>query len=195
MPNWCSSSYSIVGDKEEIKALYSLMSELESRKEPLVKNGFGTSWLGCLVTALGGDWETVHCRGSWEGLELVDDCQINFFTETAWSPCNEVLDFIREKYPSLSYYYISEEPGMCIYQTNDEYGDYFPDRFKIDLCTPKGEYETEYFSSEESMFGWFKSQFNIELKSIEEIQALSEKWEEECEDAYCYAYLYEVVND
>lgn len=195
MPNWASSSYAIVGEKEEIKALYDLMNELQSRKEPLVKNGFGCNWLGCLVTALGGDWEKVHCRGSWESLELKDDCQLNFNTETAWSPCNEVMDLIIEKYPSLGYYYICEEPGMALYITNDEFRNYFPERYKVDLCTPEEDYETEYFYSMESLSKWFRKHYDVEINSIEDINALHEKWEQENEDAYCYIYEFEIEND
>ena len=55
MPNWCSTAYVIEGDAQEIKSLYELMKDLQDRKTPAVKNGFGTSWLGCLVDALGKD--------------------------------------------------------------------------------------------------------------------------------------------
>ena len=61
MPNWCSSSYVIEGDKKEVKKLYGIMHGLEKRKTPAVKNGFGTAWLGCLVNALGADWNKVYC--------------------------------------------------------------------------------------------------------------------------------------
>ena len=44
MPNWCSSSYVIEGDKKEVKKLYGIMHGLEKRKTPAVKNGFGTAW-------------------------------------------------------------------------------------------------------------------------------------------------------
>ena len=57
MPNWCSTAYVIEGDAQEIKSLYELMKDLQDRKTPAVKNGFGTSWLGCLVDALGKDWD------------------------------------------------------------------------------------------------------------------------------------------
>lgn len=55
MPNWCSSAYVIEGDAKEIKSLYELMKRLEDMEKPSVKNGFGTTWLGCLVDALGKD--------------------------------------------------------------------------------------------------------------------------------------------
>ena len=62
MPNWCSTAYAIEGDAQEIKKLYELMKNLQERKEPSVENGIGTSWLGCLVDALGEDWNKVSCR-------------------------------------------------------------------------------------------------------------------------------------
>ena len=70
MPNWCSTAYVIDGDAKEVKQLYELMKGLEERKTPSVENGFGTTWLGCLVDALGKDWNDVRCRGSWNGLEM-----------------------------------------------------------------------------------------------------------------------------
>lgn len=104
MPNWCSTAYAIEGDAQEIKKLYELMKNLQERKEPSVENGFGTSWLGCLVDALGEDWNKVSCRGDWANLEIEDET-LRFTTETAWGPCNETLDLVCEKFPSLRYYY------------------------------------------------------------------------------------------
>ena len=94
MPNWCSSSYVIEGDKKEVKKLYGIMHGLEKRKTPAVENGFGTAWLGCLVNAFGADWNKVYCRGDWSNLEMEQDT-LKFSTETAWGPCNEVFDLIR----------------------------------------------------------------------------------------------------
>lgn len=68
MPNWCFTSVVVDGNKKDVRSLYSIMSKLESRKKPLVDNGFGNTWLGCLVTKLGGDWEKIYCRGSWSNL-------------------------------------------------------------------------------------------------------------------------------
>lgn len=194
MPNWCSTAYSFLGDKKEIKALYHIMKNLESMKEPLVKNGFGSNWLGCLVTALKGDWEKIRCRGCWENLELIGDEQLNFSTESAWCPCDETMDLICEKFPSLSYYYIAEEPGCGIYETNDSTGEFFPDRFTIDICSPDEDYYTEYFISEEGMFKWFSETFNMDINSMGDIGKLSDKWEEENPDSYCWVHEFRIVD-
>ena len=93
MPNWCNTSLVFEGDKQEIKTLYQTMKKLERRKKPLIENGFGTNWLGCLVEALGSHWKEIYCRGTWFSLK----CQGNILrmeTETAWSPCIETYDFI-----------------------------------------------------------------------------------------------------
>lgn len=37
MPNWCSTSYTFVGEEKELKGLHELMKGLEERSEPLVK--------------------------------------------------------------------------------------------------------------------------------------------------------------
>nr|ABP57353.1 hypothetical protein bst098 [Bacteroides uniformis] len=121
MPNWCSTAYVIDGDAKEVKQLYELMKGLEERKTPSVENGFGTTWLGCLVDALGKDWNDVRCRGSWNGLEMDGDV-LKFSTETAWAPCSETFDLVREAFPNLRYYFQAEETGMEVYETNDEFG-------------------------------------------------------------------------
>lgn len=45
MPNWCSASYAIEGDAEEVKSLYKLMKRLQEQKNRLfltvsVKHGW-----------------------------------------------------------------------------------------------------------------------------------------------------------
>lgn len=91
MPNWAYTMYHATGDKEQLKKLHSIMSELEGMKAPgLHKNGFGATWLGNLVIKLGGDWEKVYCRGYWDNLLLHDDGSISFSVESAWDEPNEV---------------------------------------------------------------------------------------------------------
>ena len=63
MPNWCNTSYKFVGDKEEIADLYNKLQSLNDMPEPLVENGFGKLFLGCVVNLFGGDWKEIYCRG------------------------------------------------------------------------------------------------------------------------------------
>ena len=167
MPNWCSTAYVIEGDAKEVKSLYELMKRLQERKEPSVKNGFGTTWLGCLVDALGGDWNEVWCRGEWDTPQF-DGEVLRLSTMTAWSPCNETFDFVCKKFPSLYYFYQSEEPGMVEYWTNDHEGKYFPDKYIADVCTDDGEYLTEYFADMSGLFEWLEDLAERPVKSQQE---------------------------
>lgn len=197
MPNWCYTNYAVEGDKQEIETLYDTMTELEERSEPLVENGFGKTFLGCLISALGGDWKECYCRGEWNDLDLQGGV-LRFSTETAWSPCEDVIEFLKEKFPSLEFYYQAEESGMCFYQTNDKEGKYFPERYLLSgegLSDFFKDFDTcEYFNTFDELVDWFKEKCGVEVKSLEDIEELFEKWEEEKDDAYCNIYEFEVVD-
>lgn len=126
MPNICTAYYVIEGEKKELDALYETMTSLQAMEQPLVENGFGPTWLGCLVKALGKNPEEVLCRGEWLELERADDT-LRMTFETAWTPCYEVAALIKNTYPSLHIYYKAEEPGNGIYVKNDVEGKYFPE--------------------------------------------------------------------
>lgn len=175
MPNWCSTAYAIEGDAKEVKSLYDLMNELQKQKEPSIHNDYGSAWLGSLVDALGEDWKKVYCRGSWYDMEF-DGRVLTFNTETAWSPCNEMFDTVCKKYPTLSYYYRSEEPGMALYSTNDKEGRYFQDRFIVELCTPEEEYYTEYFPDLQSMYEWLEDISDMQVQSMQDVDAIVRQW-------------------
>ena len=191
MPNWCSTAYAIEGNAKELKKLYDLMNGLQERKEPSVPNGFGTAWLGCLVDALGENWENVHCRGDWYNLQF-DGNVLTFNTETAWSPCNEVFDRVCEKYPTLHYFYQSEEPGMGLYCTNDEDGKHFPDRFYVDVCISEEEYYTEYFSDLQSVYDWLEGICDMQVRSMQDVNAIVGQWQKEYEFACCLIHEYQI---
>ena len=192
MPNWCSTAYVVEGDAQEVKSLYELMNGLQERKEPSVKNGFGTTWLGCLVDALGRDWNEVSCRGCWTDLEMNGDI-LKFTTETAWAPCNETFDLVCRKFPSIRYYYQTEEPGMCIYETNDGEGKYFCDRYMADLCTAEDEDLCEYFADRESLFEWLGEVADRTVQSEQDVKVLHEEWQKENPDSFCYIHEYMIV--
>ncbi len=56
-------------------------------------------------------------------------------------PCIETYDFICKIFPSLTYYYRSEEPMMAEYLTNDGEGRYFKERYIADVNVPDGEFK------------------------------------------------------
>ena len=119
---------------------------------------------------------------------------LKFNTETAWAPCNETFDAVREKFPSLRYYFIAEEPGMEVYETNDEYGVYFKDKFLLEASTPEDECIHEYFKGRQEALKWLENMVGKPIRSVADIEDIDRQWNVECEDAYCYLYEFEIVN-
>ena len=192
MANWCYTAYVVEGDAEEVKNLYELMKGLQERKEPSIKNGFGTTWLGCLVDALGGDWNEVSCRGYWNDLEMTDNI-LRFMTETAWKPCYGTFDLVREKFPSLCCYYRTEEPGMVIYETNDSEGKYFPEKYRVEIYTPEDDFYSEYFTELSAVFARLEELSGQSVKSEKDFKELVKQWQKKNDQAYCYIDEFKIV--
>ena len=131
MPNWCDTTYKCVGDPKEVRSLYKIIKANDRRKNPRVKNGFGKLWLGCIINALGDDWEKLRCRGEITDYQL-DDNVLTIYQNTAWCEQEGFRECIEKKYPSIKVYYQEQEPGCDVFYTNDSSGIYFPDRYFLD---------------------------------------------------------------
>lgn len=192
MPNWCSTSYVVTGDKNEVRDLYEKMRSLEEREKPLVKNGFGVTWLGNLVTLLGRSREEVYCRGEWSELTVdIDNDELRFCTMTAWAELRQLRHFLQEKYPSLTFYFRSEEPGMCIFQTNDKEGIYFPERYKVEHWDEEDEYCTDL----EEVFDMVSDITGTTVQNLEEMNKAIDQYNEVHEHEPIYVYVFETVED
>ena len=196
MPNWCYTTYKIVGDDAQLAKIKDMLDELNGMKEPRVENGFGKLWLGCIVDYLGGDWEKVKCRGSVEQYEMCDDC-LRLNCEVAWAESPEFRHFVEDKFPGIKIYHYSEEPGMAGYWTNDTTGKYFPDRYYLDSC--KVYVESEYFSDIDEAARYINN-LNIEglhvepdFKSISD--AIDDYVEKYGEDNWMAFHEIEVIED
>ncbi len=191
MPNWCSSYVTIVGDAVEVEKINTIMEELENRQAPSIPNGFGTAWLGCLVAELGESTDDIYCRGEWM-CRTYENGELRFEIESAWSPSTEVFDLIEQKFESLKCYYVAEEPGMCIYVTNDASGEYYSERYKVDMCLPGGEDYIEYFGEKQQALDYI-SKLAKEHIGEDDVERLNNQWQEKSDDAYCYLYEFDVV--
>lgn len=168
------------------------MKKLERRKKASVENGFGITWLGCLVDALGEDWKKVSCRGEWSAV-----CKrrntLRFTTETAWGPCNQVFDLICRKYPSIRYYFQSEEPGMVEYLTNDKEGKYFKDKYCVDVYTPEKEFKHKHFLDEQSLYKWLGDILGTIVTSADDIEKQNKRWYDTGSSAFCHIYEFRKI--
>lgn len=79
--------------------------------------------------------------------ENTDNGTVSFSVESAWNEPDEVRKLIERVFPEVKLYYQCEESGMGIYTTNDDTGEYFPERYYIWV-----EYgETMYHNSLEAL--------------------------------------------
>lgn len=133
MPNWCYTSYAVEGPKEQLQKLSDLMNRVAAMPRPgLIKNDFGSSWLGNLVSALGVNPLTnpnLRCRGEYYNVELNQSGYLTFDTMTAWCEADGTRHLIEEKFPGVHLYFISEEFGCNYWETNDVEGKYFSSRY------------------------------------------------------------------
>ena len=189
MPNWCFTNYVIEGDKEEIADLMQKLESLEQRDIPLVENGFGKNWLGCVIVLFAGDWNDFDCRGNFMELERLGDTTLRFDTETAWSEMSDVWKFVCGKYKSLKYCFLAEEPGCCYYATNDTDRKYFPDRFFVE----QGDMERQCHESEQSLFRDISERTGVEIKSLKKLQKVIDAYNDTHEDNEIYVYEFSMV--
>lgn len=124
MPNWNKTKYVFTGSKEEISKFNEIINKTLSNEEN--KSGdFGNDWLGFIVKELNGDPNVIDCRGTIDSPKLINKTTLKFTTWTAWSSCYELFELVCHKFPTLEYYFISEEPACDIYVTNDKEKKYF----------------------------------------------------------------------
>jgi len=147
MPNWSSVYYKIEGEEQSLKKIKTILDDLSSGKIVSEKNDFGNLWLGNLVSALGGDWHEIPCRGSiYDYYMLNGRLNINF--EVAWSDSVEFREFLEETFDNkIQVFFSQREPGLEIYETNNF--DLFPTRYIVFWDIPYYGDEDEYTDLQE----------------------------------------------
>ena len=174
MPNWCYTSYKIEGDSKSLIDLYNKIVYLKQLDSPLVKNGFGNIWCGCLVALLGGNWEEVDCRGEITYYSSTIDgtlmTYLDLLVTSAWSELFEWRQFLLKNYPKLRIIFCAEESGCSIFETNDANGEFFVDRYKTLHSTGNQNEETCYFSNLSDLSDYVYSITNIKTDTLAEVK-------------------------
>ena len=189
MPNWCMTSYTIVGEKSDVQKIH---EEIENHP---VKEGSSESWQGNILNALGVSYDALEnrdVRGFLYDEDYLGDigdgqAQLRVNFEEAWSR-TEFAEVLRQVFPDISIYWVAEEPGCDIYQTNDAEGNFYPERYYVDTCIG-GDYQSEYFITEEEAYEWL-SQIS-DCKCEADVDAFNEA--NEGTDEFIYVHEYEVV--
>lgn len=124
MPNWCSTTYQIQGNVNEISCLKANLRQATSKSD--IENSWGNMWLGNLLTYCGvtedeimnGDYS---CRGEITDMDITDNDVITIDTDTAWAPMHDAIRMMVERFaPNANVYYTAIEPGCEIYYRNYE---------------------------------------------------------------------------
>ena len=130
MPNWCVTDFTFVGSRKDIEVFKSVLDRYTATSR--VKNGFGDKWLGNIVICEGENHNKIHCRGEityiediYEDPDNKENAIFELQTWTAWEPCFTVFNLVLRRFPSIKYYFYSEEPGGELYLTNDPEMNYF----------------------------------------------------------------------
>lgn len=187
MANTCTTDYVFEGEGAQILAIHSELEKIAKDKPKCADYHdwhIQPNWLGYIAEkALGMDSENISCRGEFN-LGDIDNCPyddnsltLEVSSSTAWSPCNELFEKLAEKY-DCNLYWMAEELGCELFQSNDSDEKYFHDTIIIN--TP--EHGSQYFSNQEDA-----------LKAIqEEVGNDTLTWEqaEELDDFYIYEVDY-----
>ena len=178
MPNWCMTSYVVEGSKHAINRIYDALENHD------VQENSSSSWIGNVLIKLGIKFEGARVRAFYRGGAEIYDGKLKFVLEEAWCR-QDFAELIERKFPSTTVYWIAEEGGCQIYETNDSKGKYFPERYWVDVCV-NGEYDSQYFEVEEDAFKWVSELAGVDLKTQKDV----ERWNINAEDVGDFVYIY-----
>lgn len=100
MPNWILTNYVFTGDTAELSQLHERLHELGDPLDEIA--------LSDVIAHFGGDYAKIPCRGHIAEYFLCSKHFLEIKTLTAWQPMHEVWDFVKTKFPSLSYQYTGD---------------------------------------------------------------------------------------
>ena len=184
MPNWCSTNYTV--KCENVELLKKICNAINKCASMPKKDSFrDPCWVGNTFKELGIDLE--GDRSFWQDAKIEDDV-LKFFEYSAWGRGVGVVN-LQDYYLSeneedyLEVYFVSEELGMGIYETNDEAGVDYPERFLW-----WGLHGEETFNSFEELKKEVQRVLGVnkDFKSLEEIRKAFEEAGDYFEDDSIY---------
>ena len=188
MPNWCMTSYAIVGATKDVERISKTL------KNHSVYESSSDNWEGNVLIELGMNYDKFKnrsIRGFVQDHELTrindDESLLKIYCDEAWSR-TEFADLLGELFEDIGIWWRAEEPGCELYQTNDEDGDYFPERYFVDTCI-NGEYDSEYFTSKDAVYEWLSKKCGC--KTAEEAEAFNENCDD---DDFIYVHAFDICS-
>ena len=189
MANMASTSYRIVGKKEDLQKIYDLWYEFETKKRKPIEKGSDGNWEGNIALALGIDIEKKYLRGWIETCEFDGD-MLKIEAEEAWG----VTDFrhcLTESFKDLEVFFLTEELGCGVFQSNDKDKIFFNYSCLMDIFV-NHQSEWEYYDNKEQALTTAARMLGIENITMEEVEKFNEQHEEIGDDDENYIHLYEL---
>lgn len=192
MPNWCWNQTVFYGGKEKQKEIYNKIKNEVKSGWPHIDLFFKE--LGCTEEELNKEFAV---SAYINGISLLKNGELELCYESAWSPINETIDEILNKYlPHITQVTLAEETGCDVFLNTDFEGKYFTEHYYLDL-TITGEVEgrkenyndIKYYETLDGVIEELKAFFdfyNFNDKSLTTEQEVEEVIEElrELEDVY-----------
>lgn len=186
MANWCSTSYSVCSEnKELLQTICDAINECASMKEPLIPKS-SPNWVGNVFKKLGIDADTE--RTFWSEARI-EDGVLKFFESSAWSRGNAIIS-LQDHYliednedDELCVYFVSANLWQGIYETNDESGEFYPERYFW-----YGDDGDERFNTFEELKEAVQDFLDVDtdFKNVDEINEALEEAEEEFGSQHIY---------
>ena len=176
MANTCTTEYVIVGEKEFISKLYDTIGcdDYKWCGDVLVELG--------LITAEELNKDNAYdLRGEWMSSHIlpIRDIAVLYLNENSkWTRsdgyslmCEKINSQIdsSDENPIYEMYYYSEEPGCGIYETNDEEGEYFPERWQA-WYTDDSLWDSKRFEKQSDAIDWINKNLGTEYSDIQTLQ-------------------------
>ena len=190
MANMASVAYAIEGPQKNLEEILgAIYSAVTSEK-------YWTEYEACIN--LGFTEEELNDKrlgGEISDAPILENGVLRFYAEERWG-LQDFEELIRQKFPDIKVYWTVEESGCDVYCSNDKEGKYFPDRFYADICVD-GDYYSEYFVSEDSLFKWLSNITHREINSFDDIEEFNSDYEDSCEDDenFINVHIFDVDED
>ena len=193
MPNWASTSYVIEGPKDTLETLKKAILDTKDNEDSLKWEPDVMDTLGIVYEHMKNQYEwPVSLRGGIlpDSVRLENDAVLRFSAEEAWGR-SDLIEVLKASFSGLKIFFYVEEQNEEVYATNDTEGKYFPERYWVDTCFD-GQYESEFFKTEEAMFTWLSERTHSTVKSKKDVDAFNDDYEDSgCEDEN-FIHIYEI---
>lgn len=180
MANTCTTNYVFEGDGKQINALYVILKDIAETNPGHKGDSYESdaNWLGHVAKKIvNADYAPLLCRGNFfiQGVENCpyddDKLVLRVDVTSEWSPCTDLLEKVAEKY-ECSMYWIAEEFGCNLFQSNDFDGRYFADDT---ICVDAIDHGNEYFSTREDALAYIREvacNQTLEWKDVDNLRSL-----------------------